>query len=91
MGKPELKVVSRHGATQPEAERDRQQMLVRLPPDLIKEVKRFAKDNGWPQSYLVEASLRLVLKHWGAQLDTLGGPSVGDQIAHELECMADGD
>jgi hypothetical protein len=84
MRKPNLKVVSRHGATQPEDERARKQVLLRLSPDLVAELDAFAKENGWPRSHLVEASLRLVLKHWGAELDVTGGPTIGDLIADEL-------
>lgn len=89
MPKPNLKVVSRHGVSQPEGERTRKQVLLRLSPEMDRELVAFAKKNGWPKSYLVEASLRLVLKHWGDTLDTMGGPTIGDVIADELTDLDD--
>lgn len=66
--------MTRHGATQPETERLRKQVLLRLPPDLVTKLDRFAAANDWPRSYLVEAALRLVLRGYesGEPLDVQG-------------------
>lgn len=78
------KKATRHGATQPESKRKRKAVLLRLSPDLAVDLDDFAKEHEWPKSFLVEASLRIVLKHWGATLDVTGEPTIGDLIADEL-------
>jgi hypothetical protein len=72
MTKRAAKKVTRHGATQPEGERARKQVLLRLAPETDAELTEFAKSIGAPKSYLVEAAMRLVMRSFasGDPIDT---------------------
>lgn len=64
---------TRHGATQPESSRVRQQKLVRLHPDSIAALKRMAARGGATESTLIEHAIVL-----------LAETAAGDPKAYEL-------
>lgn len=52
---------TRHGATQPETERTRKQVLLRMAPKTLRRLDAFAAANEIARSHLVEVAINMIL------------------------------